>query len=168
MKKVLITLTVVAAAMMANADVLYWMVADDQVNDSIENDSSGYFAYLRVNDSNDNMSSIATLDRRNANAVIEAADWGDQFAANISGYAGNSYYFYVELANGLRTDPVNYADINSAYLYSGGYSTPTESLPTGGFGQVSGTTYNVPEPTSGLLFVLGGMLLGLKRRRQQA
>ena len=95
MKKVLITLTVVAAAMMASADVLYWMVADDQVNDSIENDSSGYFAYLRVNNSNDNMSYIATPDSRNAAAVLEAADWGDQFAANISGYAGNSYYFYV-------------------------------------------------------------------------
>jgi len=167
MKKVLIALTVVAAAMMANADVLYWMVADDQLTGGAQDDSSGYFAYLRVNDSNDNMSYIATPDSRNAAAVLEAADWGDQFAANISGYAGNSYYFYVELANGLRTDPVNYADINSAYLYSGGYSTPTASLPTGGFGQVSGTTYNVPEPTSGLLFLVGGMLLGLKRRRQK-
>jgi hypothetical protein len=28
-------------------------------------------------------------------------------------------------------------------------------------------TYSVPEPTSGLLFLVGGMLLGLKRRRQQ-
>ena len=167
MKKLIIALGVFAAALAVNADVLYWMVADDQVNDSIENDSSGYFAYLRVNNSNDNMSYIATPDRRNADAVIEAAAWGDQFAADISGYANNSYYFYVELANGLRTDPVNYANIDASYLYSGGYSTPTASLPTGGFGQVSGTTYNVPEPTSGLLFLVGGMLLGLKRRRQQ-
>lgn len=166
MKKVLITLTVVAAAMMASADVLYWMVADDQVTGA-QDDSSGNFAYLRVNNSNDNMSYIATPDSRNAAAVLEAAEWGDQFAANISGYANNSYYFYVELANGLRTDPVNYANIDASYLYSGGYSTPTASLPTGGFGQVSGTTYNVPEPTSGLLFLVGGMLLGLKRRRQQ-
>lgn len=39
------------------------------------------------------------------------------------------------------------------------------TMPAQGFGQ--GATYAVPEPTSGLLFVLGGMLLGLKRRRQK-
>jgi hypothetical protein len=30
----------------------------------------------------------------------------------------------------------------------------------------AGSTYAVPEPTSGLLFIIGGMLLGLKRKRQ--
>jgi len=40
------------------------------------------------------------------------------------------------------------------------------TMPATGFGQQTGATYNVPEPTSGLLFVIGGMLLGLKRKRQ--
>jgi len=45
------------------------------------------------------------------------------------------------------------------------FSSPMSVLPAAAFGQ--GATYAVPEPTSGLLFVLGGMLLGLKRRRQK-
>jgi hypothetical protein len=45
------------------------------------------------------------------------------------------------------------------------FSSPMSVPPAFAFGQ--GATYAVPEPTSGLLFVLGGMLLGLKRRRQK-
>lgn len=166
MKKIFVTLLILSLAVVANADVLYWMVSDAQAQDGITDDSSGYYAYLKVNDSGSNLGSVATLDSRTASDVLEARDWGDQFAANISGYATDSYWFYVELANGLRTDPVRYSDISPSYLYSGGYSTPTVSLPAGGFGQVTGTSYNVPEPTSGLLFLIGGMLLGLKRKRQ--
>ena len=45
------------------------------------------------------------------------------------------------------------------------FSSPMSVLPATAFGQ--GATYAVPEPTSGLLFLVGGMLLGLKRRRQK-
>ena len=45
------------------------------------------------------------------------------------------------------------------------FSSPMSVLPATAFGQ--GATFVVPEPTSGLLFLVGGMLLGLKRRRQK-
>ena len=167
MKKILVTLFILSSATVANADVLYWMVSDEQAAGA-DSSSGEYYAFLKVSDSNSNLNPDAiTLDRRTGAQVYDAADWGDQFAANISGYADSSYYFYVELANGLRTDPVNYANIPASYLYSGGITTPTGSFAEGAFGQVAGTSYNVPEPTSGLLFLVGGMLLGLKRRRQK-
>lgn len=167
MKNIFLTLSILSSAVVANADVLYWMVSEAE-SAKADPSSQEYYAYLKVSDTDSNLNpSAITLDRRTGAQVYEANDWGDQFAANISGYATDSYWFYVELANGLRTDPVRYSDISPSYLYSGGYSTPTVSLPAGGFGQVTGTSYNVPEPTSGLLFLIGGMLLGLKRRRQQ-
>ena len=49
------------------------------------------------------------------------------------------------------------------YLSSGAMSVPTGINGATAFG---GVAANVPEPTSGLLFVIGGMLLGLKRKRQ--
>ena len=134
------------------------------VNDTYAETASGddAYAYLRVNDSADNMSSVSTLATKSGNQVYDAYDFGDQFATDISSYSSNSYYFYVELANGLRTDAFNYANLGDA-LYKGGISMP--AVAPSAFGQVA--TYNVPEPTSGLLFLVGGMLLGLKRRRQK-
>lgn len=159
MKKLVITSIVLAVALIARADVLYWMVDDTYAETA---SGSADYAFLRVNDSADNMSSVYTLATKTGAQVYNAYDFGDQFATDISAYSSDSYYFYVELANGLRTEAVNYANLGGA-LYKGGISMPS-SVATA-FGQ--GKTYNVPEPTSGLLFLVGGMLLGLKRRRQK-
>lgn len=164
MKKILFSLLVFATALVANADVLYWMVSD--ANAAGTDDSSGYYAYLKASTSSDGSNAV-TLDSRTAAAVADAAEYTDQFQYTVvSPYGGTSpeYYFFVELANGKRTDPTAYSNL-SQYIYSGGLSVPS-SLATGGFGQAGNPTYSVPEPTSGLLFVIGGMLLGLKRKRQ--
>ena len=171
MKKILITSLVLVVALVANADVLYWMVSD-QYAQSADSSSSADFAYLMVSDQNSNISgNITKLDTKSAAAVYDAYDYGDAFSYTIpSAYEGTSptYYFFVELANShLRTDPMSLAALkNAGYIYTGGTQLPS-TLASTGFGQTSGTAYNVPEPTSGLLFLVGGMLLGLKRRRQQ-
>ena len=164
MKQLLFASLVFVIAFVAKADVLYWMVSDE--NASGTDDSSGYYAYLKASTSQDGSNAV-TLDSRTATMVADAAEYGDQFQYTVaSPYGGNNpeYYFFVELANGKRTDPTAYSSL-SQYIYSGGLSIPS-SLATGGFGQAGSPTYNVPEPTSGLLFVIGGMLLGLKRKRQ--
>ena len=158
MKKLVITSIVLAVALIARADVLYWMVADSYAEVA---SGDGAYAFLKVNTSADNMTSVDTLATKTGNQVYDAYDFGDQFATDLASYNSNSYYFYVELANGLRTEAVNYDNLGSA-LYKGGISMP--DLAPSAFGGQN-TAYNVPEPTSGLLFLVGGMLLGLKRRR---
>ena len=163
MKKLIFTSLVFAIALVAKADVLYWMVLDEYAQGT--DDSSDHYAYLKASTSADG-SNAETLDSRSAAAVADAAEYGDQFQYTVeSQYGGSSpeYYFFVELANGMKTTPTAYSNL-SQYIYSGGLSVPS-SLASG-FGQASGTIYNVPEPTSGMLFLIGGVLLGLRRRRQ--
>ena len=59
---------------------------------------------------------------------------------------------------------MSYAQLAN-YIIGGGASQQSSAFAHVGFGGAT-TAYNVPEPSSGLLFLIGGMLLGLKRRRQ--
>ena len=176
MRKLVLTAVVFAVALTLRADIMLWMVSNDVANGNtqgvdaaVENGTSPY-AYLVVSDSDSNLSGtkIASL---TSGEVYELNSWSDYQQTDVSAYAGTSpmRYFYVELYNGLRTDPMSYSDaLNNGYIYAEGTSIPTTLTSGGGFGQSAATgTYNVPEPTSGLLFLIGGMLLGLKRRRQQ-
>jgi hypothetical protein len=86
----------------------------------------------------------------------------------IGGYAiadvGDSYSsqsFYIELWNGDKWLAKSSAASGSSLAQ---FITGSNNLnPVAGTGWVP-TSYSVPEPTSGLLFVIGGMLLGLKRK----
>lgn len=166
MKKLLFTSLIFAIALVAKADVLYWMVEDGQASGT--NDSAGYYAYLKASTEVDGSGATA-VDMRTAEAVADAAEYpGDKFGYTVvAPYGGSNpeYYFFIELANGAKTDPMSYTALkNAGYVYTGGTQLPSSLSPTG-FGQAAGS-FNVPEPTSGLLFVIGGMLLGLKRKRQ--
>lgn len=149
-------------ALCAKADYLYWMV---------NTESAGAYDYtsavLKMVE-NDTVTTISastpelagyTGDNLNEKIANYQSDAGGFFTVLPEGYSGKS--FYVELYNDdkwlAQTTPTsNY----SGAIYTGGLSTPT-AAPTN-----LGGSYNVPEPTSGLLFVIGGMLLGLKRKRQ--
>lgn len=168
MKRLLFTSLIFAIALVAKADVLYWMVSDDAYDTYKSAITSDPFAKLMVT-TTDNLSGTMVASAT-GDAVADAYDYGDKFAYTVeSTYTSNPtvYSFYVELANGMRTEAMSYNDlVNNGYVYRPGLSVPTALSPTG-FGQSAATgTYSVPEPTSGLLFVIGGMLLGLKRKRQ--
>ena len=164
MKKLLIFAAAVAALAVAQADVLYWMVSDTYAQ-AADSSSGETFASLYVMDNGVLVAS--PIDTRSGTQVADAAEYGDYFTADISSYSGDAYSFYIELANGIKTSPESYDTLlSNGYIGTSSIGGPT-SLSGGGFGQASGSaTYNVPEPTSGLLFLVGGMLLGLKRRRQ--
>ena len=165
MKKLVLFAAVLAAMMTVRADVLYWMVSDDYAKDA---GSSGDSTFATLYATDDNGATKHELATATGSAVADAYAYSDYFTANISSYSGSSYSYFIELVNGVKTTPESYNNLlNNGYISVGGISTPT-SLAGGGFGQATGSaTYNVPEPTSGLLFLVGGMLLGLKRRRQQ-
>ena len=165
MKKLVLFATVLAAMMTVRADVLYWMVSDDYAKDAGSSDDSTFATLYATDDNGATKHELATA---TGSAVANAYEYSDYFTANISSYSGSSYSYFIELVNGVKTTPESYNNLlSNGYISVGGISTPT-SLASGGFGQAAGSaTYNVPEPTSGLLFLVGGMLLGLKRRRQK-
>lgn len=169
MKKLIFALAV-GLSLIARADYIYWMV---------DNPASGYTwenAVLTVQNDNrlyanqnyDAASAAAspiggTLSKSDASAIAELGK-GYAYSSIGSDYSGK--YILIELFNSQGEWMAGYsaaASSLSSYIFG---DNSMSTMPATGFGQQTGATYNVPEPTSGLLFVIGGMLLGLKRKRQ--
>lgn len=162
MKKLIIIAVAIAAMGVVRADVLYWMVGDEYLNDAkAQGDNTAATLYAVYN----GVQQSPALDSVTGNLVAEYAGVSG-FDVDLGSSKGDGWSYFVELWNGRQTSPITYQSaLANGYIITPGMSTPT-AAGLAGFG--SGTTsYNVPEPTSGLLFLVGGMLLGLKRRRQQ-
>ena len=151
-KKLSVALAVLALVGFAKADVLYW-----QVDTSADNAAyTGDFSYAVLNASDGSAIDAAAAED---NKVIPTLK-------DLGGYGSSEYSFYVELYNAAgdsvyKGQSVSYTDLlDSGYISTSGVLTPT-MLATGGFNGAS-----VPEPTSGMLLLIGGALLALRRRRQ--
>ena len=157
------TLAIVAGlfAMVASADdsYLYWMV-DDEYTSGYTWDEAKLFAV------DSSWEKSAPLDEYSAwdgttplGTSVSAADATLVGAfADVSAYLDN-YSYYIELYNEGNV----VAHSSSALPYSlwkgGDFSTEAPAFAS------SFAAGAVPEPTSGLLVLLGGALLGLRRRR---
>jgi hypothetical protein len=160
MKKLLILTAAIACIGLVRADVLYWMVGDQYADDAKARGDSEAASLYAVYDG-----TATKIDTVTGNDV---AEWYgvSSFDTQLGTHAGNGYSYYVELWNGNQSEEVSYASaLQNGYITTTGMSTPSPAGMAGGVGSGS-QTYAVPEPTSGLLFVIGGMLLGLKRKRQ--
>lgn len=169
MKKLFLILGV-GLTLAVNADILYWMVdTPDVAGKTISNESTTFswnYAILTIQD-NDILysgSSSGGTKLTYEDAVI--LDGAGAYAYADIGESYSGKYFLIELFSSDDqwiagySKAANASDVAS-FIRRSSMSVP----PAAGFGQ--GATYAVPEPTSGLLFLIGGMLLGLKRRRQQ-
>ena len=154
MKK-LIFLLAFASVLAVKADYIYWMIDSNPINvndwDGTPVSSTWTQANLYYNDS-----LIDSLDK-DTWAAFDAAD----AYAYSSFTSTGSGTFMIELIGDKYGKTTGLEANLGQYIFS----SPMSVLPVAAFGH--NATFAVPEPTSGLLFLVGGMLLGLKRRRQK-
>ena len=154
MKKIFFATVVGMMVGVSNADYLYWMVSDTYASTA----DSAKLVAVSGTETHDLESHVKT-------------DWmnmgeDEAFRTSLGSYTGEGWSYYVEIVNAgktLQSDHISYSDA-SQFIERGGIDAP--SVLTGGALGQGQQTYNVPEPTSGLLFLVGGMLLGLRRKRR--
>ena len=162
MKKAL-CVVVLLGAMAASAEdsYLYWMVGSD----------AGDYSYARIRDDSGNYLSI--YDSGFDSEYVDVGDKSSISKANVDDLRTYNEGLYAALA----TSPVSSfvvelynADnkfVSQAVLpysegsiYTGGIAAPAASWATF-------QSFAVPEPSSGLLMLIGCAMLGLRRRRQK-
>ena len=154
MKKLILVFGIIASAMCAKASYLYWTVAETTDGVSSYNGAILYATTTGTNSGGTALDSIVTPGAT---------------TTSLAGYEGAEYSYYIEY--------VNYAADYSSY----------NSVATGNaftYDQLSGARFNdalsaaqmtavwtgsavvpTPEPTSGLLLLMGFAMLGLKRKK---
>lgn len=159
--KLFLAIALMAVSSAATASTLYWQVTDSGTDFT--------YAELFAKDGSGNSYSI---DTRLADGVEAATDVGRTAAADWSDlgeYGSSDYSFYVELVNFSSGSEVR-TSMNKDYpwtyneLVSSGYVSTGNNISTpSAAGALDGGS--VPEPTSGVLLLIGGALLALRRRR---
>lgn len=168
-QKFLATLAVAASTMFASAGVLYWQVEGENPGDTFT--SATLYTSTDRNATGASATALATVSEEKGTLFTDSnGTYSDQMQTDISAYSGNSpeYFFFVEMAN------YNGGDTKRGYVYSyqdlvnAGYvaTNPFGSADVVAASGVANLGSSTPEPTSGMLLLIGGSLLALRRRRR--
>lgn len=167
MKKILIIAALALGASWAHASELYWTVNDGALTDYQSNDSVGLYAVWGVYTQNVGSDSRAT---KLGTFTVEDLALGFEQVSSLAalsntGHDLSSYYFFLEISDAegrvAATDKIAYSDLAGAIAQGGGMSAPVNAY---GFSDFSSEV--VPEPSSGLLVLIGALALGLKRKKE--
>lgn len=166
MKKALLLVSLLGSMVaLADADsYLYWMIT-----------TSDDYAYAKIRAANDpdtqtsnylniyNVGLGSIGESITKGQVADEAAYGDGLYAGMVDSANLPASFIVELFN-AQDKFISQSVISSSavadYLYRGGTGIPPSSF-------VAASSFAIPEPSSGLLMLVGCAVLGLRRRRQK-
>ena len=143
-----------------SAGELYWQVTSDEGKTFdeawlvVERKSDGNLTYVEGVESDHSTPSSTALTQ-----------------TDISAYESDAYLFYVEMSNYNNGDYETVATgrkYGYGDLVSSGYVAASPLDVSKVTAAASGVNFaNVPEPSSGLLLLIGGAMLALRRRRQK-
>ena len=159
-------LAMAALPSLADVEALYWQVTSDMNPDpavefaaaAMVADNGTTKVYLK--DSNDNVWQAANSDKVTTESI--ASIWSDTYATG--------YTFYIELMNNdngswYTAGPIDSGNGNWSYDDIKSHIFSSSSLSMSLATPLTSGTAHIPEPTSGLLMLVGGALLALRRRR---
>lgn len=145
-------------------------VTDARVRyETYDGSASGYLTLFAVNDDG----SVSILDGSAGMGAEHGVGLPGGYFGDLSGLSGASYKFIIELGNwqngqwtktSMQSDAVSYETLASA----GHISVWDKVNHTYGTPWSPDVYYAVPEPSSGILLLLGGALLALRRKRGRA
>ena len=175
MKKLLLLALIFALAQASNAAYLYWQVSDTDKSAAqtetvswFEADINAARIYTKASDG-DSWSQVASI-YLNGENIGGTAPIPSQSLYAIDIGSNDSYSYYVELGNYDGSQWYVAAKSNAetiTYQSSGGTAIVTS---LSDMARVSpwhaGGYKSVPEPTSGLMMLLGAAMLGLKRKKR--
>ena len=164
MKKLVCLACAAVLGLVASADTLYWQV-----------DTSADNAYAPIKNQTFSYAKLYATDGTTTTELASVAAEADgktmkPTLTDLGVYGSNTYSFYVELlnyANGESTSVYTqpYASTYNELVSAGYVSTQAMATPEGfALGGFNGAA--VPEPTSGVLLLIGGAMLALRRRRR--
>ena len=161
--KSLVAGTLLLAGASASAGTLYWQVTSDAGQTFEE-------AWLVAeNASTHELSYLTGVDSDGASPSSTALTQTD-----LAGYESAAYLFYVEMSN-YNSANNTYDTVATGYkwsydeLVSSGYVAANPLDVNNVIAAASGSNFGsaIPEPSSGLLLLIGGAMLALRRRRQK-
>ena len=167
MKKALILVGAIAAFSFSQASELWWTVANPQ--------SVGAWDEAKLFVSENGYNYGSTHDALDTVSAADMADLGFVMT-DLQGYGSSAYSFYVELYNSETLVGKSYVKLDAPQqgatpyntlssanaIYDGNLMNPTASAYT--FSSFT-TSDVIPEPSSGLMMLLGMIALGLKRKK---
>jgi len=175
-------LVVMAAALVCRGDadegVLWWCVGETAtIGEKSLSDAGVESARIRVSGGGlgDDVFLNMYVDGGNGYEIYDGAIYADvpvssPYYAALGEYGSTDYSFSIELGAWSGDDTFNVLGVSETWSYAdlSSYLSSSSSVFAPGSIPVSVLTpqsFAVPEPSSGLLVLLGGMLLALRRRR---
>ncbi len=182
--KIIAALLTATFASVVSAQVLYWQVNSDvQISgDTSKVGSTWNYAMLYAY-SGDDASTATALTSYLFNSDGSSSTGStyvdkNYFEDNTPAYANlgtdyTGYSFYIELVNRVdgtgtgiaRSDTISYSNLGSALQNAVEFNNNWSSINALGANMTTFTA--IPEPTSGLMLLVGAAILGLRRKRQQ-